>query len=455
MPTEELLTPSTEVVDSGASADVEASPAEDIDIGTGEEEVEIPDTEHVEEKPETEEHPDGEEEPPEDKEEAELKEFGGLVSARLRGMVKIAPELAQVFKKYPQVQAMWEKMARRESALSEIWPTIAEARQMREQFPNGQADVQELINDSKEVDELDKAFDAPGEEGDYPGHADLIKDWVGRNKDASIALFKRLPKEWAQIDRESYNDVMGKVVAATLSNGRIPETLQSILDYAKENDDKALVKTVTNLLGWANSFYADKPAPTQEQKELQRERAELNRTKQETSKQENSRFYAQFISTSKKVQNDIISAHPAIKRLASIKALEGKKDSIVDQIRKQIDQLLGKSPSFMNKLRPLYAQRNMDEIMKLTKAAFSTPWLLNRAVRTVLRKEVPQIVSNNREAVRRRAGAPPAKRPVQQPGDKKQAQPTGPFKGPDGLWHNKDGSRMSAVDVLAGRHLQI
>src|SRR5215472_17135366 len=51
---------------------------------------------------------------PADKEEPEVAEFKGTVSARLRGMVKSAPELAAIFKKYPKLQGEIEGTFRRD-----------------------------------------------------------------------------------------------------------------------------------------------------------------------------------------------------------------------------------------------------------------------------------------------------------------------------------------------------
>src|SRR5579864_7196592 len=102
--------------------------------------------------------PEREQETTPEKEEPELSEFKGAVSARLRSIVKQAPELGQVFQKYPKLQEQVEAVFRRESALREIFPTVAEARMMRDQFPNGQADVQALLEDVQEIEQLDKSF---------------------------------------------------------------------------------------------------------------------------------------------------------------------------------------------------------------------------------------------------------------------------------------------------------
>src|SRR6185437_8819466 len=111
-----------------------------------------------------------------DQEEPEVKEFKGAVSARLRALTKQAPELQQVFQKYPKIQEQIEATFRREAALREVFPTVAEARQFREHFPNGLQDVNQLLEDQKEVDQLDQSFYGKDREGRYSGHVDLINN---------------------------------------------------------------------------------------------------------------------------------------------------------------------------------------------------------------------------------------------------------------------------------------
>jgi len=395
------------------------------------------------------------EEKQDDKEEPQLKEFHGMVSAKLRSIIKDAPELAQVFKKYPAVQARFERIARREAALSEVWPTIAEAQQMRDEFPNGQADVQELRNEAKEIVELDNAFDTPGEEGDYPGHEQLIKNFVDRDKTAAIALFKRLPIEWAKVDKESYNDVMRQVVAATFQSRNIPDFINRTIADAKKADNLELEEFATTLFNWVDGFFKEKPKPSEEEQRLARDRAQLAKDRQKDSRDSQQRFHATFRSESMKLQTDIIKSHKVIQKLMTIKSVpQEKKDAIVNGIRSAMEKFLSKSPSFMNKLRPAYQKQNLQETTALQKNAWSQAWLLNRMVRMVLQKEVPQMVSSNREAVRRRAGAPVrSAAPANKPGEKRDAAPTRPYQ-KDGRWYKPDGRPFTSAEILAGKHEQ-
>jgi hypothetical protein len=417
------------------------------------EEVETQETEETEapETQETEETPEKREEIETDKDEPELKEFQGMASARIRGLIKAHPDLGQVFKKYPALQATVEKVFRRESALSEVFPTIAEARAMREQFPNGQSDVQELLNDVAEVEELDNTFDNPGEDGTYPGHRDLIKNFFDRDRKAAVALMKTLPKEWVNLDRDSYNEVMGQVVAATFASHGVPDAIADMIEAAKEAEQPELEKGLTKLLRWVNGYFAEKPRPTDEELRLQRDRAEFDRTKQRAGKEDLVRFNREFQSTNLRLQRDIIKEHRAIQRLMTVKSIpDDKKNDIVEKIRGEMEKFLSKSPSFMRKLRPAYEKKNLQETTSIQKVAWSQPWLLNKMVRTVLYREVPQLVSSNREAANRRAGASRPGTLTKKPGVKTQT-PKGPHQ-VGGRWFKGDGTPFTTAEILAGKH---
>src|SRR5205807_1464964 len=134
-----------------------------------------------------------------------------------------SPKLAEAFKENPKLQEQVEATFRREAALREVFPTVAEARQMREHFPNGLMDVQQLLGDVKEVEELDNDLYTRDREGNYPGHAKILNNVFSDDREAAVSLFRNLPKEWARLDRESYNDVMGSIIGATFQQKEIPQ----------------------------------------------------------------------------------------------------------------------------------------------------------------------------------------------------------------------------------------
>jgi hypothetical protein len=441
---EELLT-----VDTGAIEDAGG----DLDLGAVTEETSTDTDSSVDETTKIADESTEEEQPKTSKEEPELAEFHGQVSSKLRAIVKQAPELAQVFQKYPKLKDQIEATFRRETALREVFPTVAEARFMRDQFPNGQADVQALRDDVQELEALDQAFDKRGQDGTFPGHRTIISNMFERNQETAVSFMKEFPKVWAQLHRDSYDEVMGKVVGATLNARGVPDYIGRLAESLKEDQPDAY-QGLMSVVAWMQKFSADKPQPSEDEQRLSRDKAEFNRERGESNKQVNQRFHSEFIASSKKLQTSTISLHPAIKRLELVKALSPeKRASIIEQIRVNTERLLSKSPSFMRKLRPLYEARNLEEIEKLQKAAWSQPWLINSQIRRVLSKEVPQMVQQNRDAAARRAGTTRQASPVNS-GEK---QPTTARKGArqvGGRWYKEDGKLFSTAELLAGKHLQ-
>lgn len=385
------------------------------------------------------------------KEEPEISEFKGLVGQRLVALKKQAPELAQVFQKYPKVQEQIEAVFRREAALRDVFPTVAEARQMRETFPNGLADVQTLQESVQQLEALDKDFYTRDVEGNYAGHAQLLNNMFTDDREATVNLFKTLPKEWARLDRDSYNEVMGQIVGATLIQKGIPEYISDLVDSAKEAKQDGLANSLGKLLNWANGYTKEKPQPSPEEQRLSQDRAKFSRETQQRAQADAQQFARSYVAESKKLQLDIINKHPAMVRLANVKTItEGKRAEIAEKIRANTEKFLGKSPSFMKKLTPAFHGRNLQETISLQKAAWSQQWLLNKMVRDVLRVETPAMIEGNRESVRRRTGAPPSKAPVK---TSSQVTPKGPRQ-VGGIWYKPDGSRFTTAEILAGKHQQ-
>ena len=392
-----------------------------------------------------------------DKEEPEVREFSALVSGKLRNVIKQAPELGTVLQKYPQVKDLLEATMRRDAAMREIFPTVAEAKALRDQFPHGKADVDTLLEEIKEIEEVDTNYETRDAEGNYSGHVKLIDNFVARDKNAAIALFKTLPKEWARIDKDSYNEVMGKVVAATFASRNIPEFITGLIEDAKVGgeENKGLVLSLERLNNWVNSYFAEKPMPTEAEQRLAKDRSDFDkRTKEETQKQHNT-FHQSFLSSAKRLQVTSIKDHRVIKKLETLTSLsKEKKEDIVEKVRTATEQFLAHSPSFMKKLREAHGKGDLKTCEDLQRAAWAQPWLLNRMIRQVMQKEVPQLIQQNRDATQRRAGTQRAAVPAK-PGDRQRSSNTP--KGPrqiGGRWYREDGTPFTTAEVLSGKHLQ-
>jgi hypothetical protein len=385
-----------------------------------------------------------------DPETADLK---GLVSKRLIALKKEAPELTAVFQKYPKVQEQVEAAFRRDMAYRELYPTVAEARQMREQFPNGMADVEQLLTDVGEVEQLDKDFYERDPQGQYAGHNKIIQNMFQQDREAAVSLFRTLPKEWSRLDPDSYNDVMGAVVGATLMRAELPEWITELRDAAKAAKQDGIATSLDKMLRWATGFQKRKAEPTEEERRIQTQRADLDRTTAQRKQEDQTRFHQDFVAQSSRLQDSIIRKHPAVTEMLAVKGVtDAKKAEVIAKIRTAIQSHLKNSRAFMSKLRPAYNQGKLKETLDLQKAQWSYPWVLNKFVRQVMAQEMPNLVRN--PGARRSAATAAQRQPAKggQEREQRSNARTAPYK-ENGVWHKKDGSRFTTAEILRGLHL--
>lgn len=378
----------------------------------------------------------------------ELSEYKGTVSARLKQLSKDAPELNQVLNKYPRVRDAIAAVFRREAAAREMFPGgIKEMQELREFFPRGTADVKEVLTQLDEVEALDSQFYTQDAQGNYPGHANFIHNLIEQDRDATLALLKRVPAEWAKADPEGYDQVMSKIIGRTFQQDKLDEHAQIMLEIAKELKDKDLILRAQQLVGYVQKFLPQQERePSAEERRIRAEREALDREKGERGKEEFARFNESFISESLRFQKDLINAHPLIKRLpASIP--QAKKARMVEEIRLRIVRYLDKVRPFKSAFNSAFFSKNRAAILEAQKN-YWTPWLLNMYTRKVLAEETPGLVTASKQG----AGAPKLRpKPT---GQQRQPAPTKNFRDARGQWHKPDGTLFTTAEVLRGLHLQ-
>ena len=432
----EVITPGTETVTEGAGADTGL----DFDINTETTETETTDTSQ-----------DGQQRPPEGdrtqdqrQDDPETQDFRGHVSNRIRSLVKLSPELGKALTN-PKVRDAIEAPLRREAAYRDVFPTVAEAKAMRERFPNGLQDVQALEDDVKEIEGIDNLTYNRDQDGNYSGHSKLIDNIFTSDRNAAVSLFKTLPKEWARLDRDSYNDVMGKIVGATLTGTGSWEQLVELRDHAANTKElNGIVPQLDKILNRLSPFVEER-RPDPQQEKFNQERQQWDRQRQETQKVDQQQFDRNFGQENVKLQREVVSQHRLMQKLATVKSITPQKRSeIAEKVRVKVEQFLTHSPAFMRKITSAYQSRNMEEAVKIQKQFWGQEWLLNRMIRDVLKVETPNLINANRTTVQNRTGN---KSPVKASADNGKGEPTGPFQS-NGQWFHKDGRRMTTTEAM-------
>ena len=379
----------------------------------------------------------------------ELSEYRGTVSARMKALAKDAPELNGVLNKYPRVRDAIAAVFRREAAAREMFPGgIKEMQEIREFFPRGVADIKEVLTQIDEVEALDSQFYTQDAEGHYPGHANFIRNLAEQDKDATLALLKRVPAEWAKIDPQGYDEAMTRVMWHTFEQDKLPEHVDILWAIANEIKEPQLTQRVEQLAGWLNKFAPRREKQlTDDERRFKAERTEFERQKAGRDREDFQRFNESFIAESVRFQRDLINAHPLIKRLPS-SIPQAKRVRMVEEIRSRIVKYLDKIRPFKTVFNSAYFSKNRAGILEAQKN-YWTPWLLNIYTRRVLAEETPGLVAATK------AGAGKSKPKLVAAGERSATREnTKNFKDTRGQWHKPDGTLFTTQEILRGKHLE-
>lgn len=334
-------------------------------------------------------------EQPEQAEEEDLSEFTGSVAARLRELAKTSPALAQAMAENPKLRDTLAATFRREEGFREAFATVAEAREMREMFPRGIEDAQQLVAEIEEVAELDGLYYS----NDPVSHEQFIRNLHEQDPQTFRSLLSTLPQVWAKLDPDGYQKVFSGILGATFESEGLPTFAQSLRQAAESGDTEKVKALATELAGWVDKFTpkAKRTLDPREQELERREKELADRGRAETQKQREA-FNASFTQSEVKNQTD------AIQKLIGSrlpKALsEARRTRITEDIRAGIVKYLGTSRPFMRALKAAFDEGDMNKALAVSKSAWSR--LLPGVARRVLNEETQNIVQGNRETVARK-----------------------------------------------------
>lgn len=367
------------------------------------------------------------------------------VAARLRELVKRAPELDGVLKRYPQVQDTIAGAFRRDIEYREAWDTPAEANLVRDYFPAGIADVKATIAAVQEADVLDDNFYTRSKDGSYPGHRKVIMNLVEQDRDAALAMLKTIPTLWPEIDKESYNDTFRGIMGSTFVRNEIPEFIADLKKGVSQLEGGAeLVKEIARLENWVRGYLPKRQGEeSQEALRLRTDRENYEKTKATDRTAKETEFHRSFISQSVNFQEGLVKNHIGIKNLPK-SIPEVKRNKIVKEIRERIISHLQKSRSFMSQMQPAYMSMDLQKSMEATRGGWNAA-LVNRFVKKVLSEELPHIVQGNNAANDKRRTAAGVKTNADRTRGAVRQQP-------DNTQRPK--RQFSMEEVLRGEHLK-
>jgi hypothetical protein len=427
-----------------------SSPA-DVSIPTEstEQSVETPVEEPIEST--SEQSPPEEEQAPDKQEgEEDLSEFTGSVSARIREMIKRAPELGATLQKHPEIQKAIAFSFRREAGYREAWPTVAEAQQVREYFPRGLEDVQQLISEVEEVGQQDSLFYSrdPEQQGQ------LVRNMYQSDPRATESLLENLPRVWAEISPASYQKTFQSIISSTFSeNGMfaLANDIKTLRDSGKAQEAGAAFDELLKLLdGYAPSNGSRRRDPEREKLDRDTKEFEAKRQKDEEGKKQTF--------TQNLAKAEIESATGDIKAALGNRLPKtlppAKAEKIISEIRTRTFRFIAKSRPFMNARQSAMDTGDIQKAVTISQTAWKR--VLPMMIRKVLSEETPTIVQGTRTANDKKRQAASRTEPGSSAAPRDGTSPSrtaGPRK-VNGQFVDANGRPYSTEDVLRGKHLQ-
>jgi hypothetical protein len=342
----------------------------------------------------------------EQKLERELSEWAGSAAARLRELVKAGVLNEKALTANPKLRDSMAAAFKRDAALRDRDVTIAEIDEYRARCVNGIQDLEAMERSLQEANQLDQAFFERDREGNYPRHGDFLRNLASEDREATIALLRRTPKDWAALDPESYSETFGSIMSSTFAKDGVADLAADLYDRAKQADDQDGMKLASKLWNYFQSF--GKKQSRAADPETERLRGQLSARDQqdaERARQDGERFTTTLRSEASRNHRAIVNEHDLIKGLPQAISKE-KRARIVDEVCGRIAEHLKKSYAFARDIRAAYQKQDTAEWHKVDRAGWK-PWIVNMYVRRVLNEETPGIIQGNRtaNATKRAAGA--------------------------------------------------
>ena len=434
-----------------AETEAASSTAEvSIPTETTEQSVAPPVEEEIQSTSEAEQPVDEQQPEPETTGDEDLSEFHGSVAARMREMCKKAPEMNAVFQKYPQVRDSVAASFRREAGYREAWPTVAEAQQVREYFPRGVEDVQQLISEVEEVGQQDSLFYSrdPEQQGQ------LVRNMYQSDPKATESLLENLPRVWAEISPASYQKTFQSIISSTFSeNGlfSLASEVKTLRDSGKAQEAGAAFDELLKLLdGYAPSNGNKRRDP--ERDKFDRERKEFEKKQAQDAENKKAEFKSDLATA------EIDSVTRDIKALLGNrlpKTLSPEKtERIIKEIRQRTFTFIAKSRPFMNARQSAMDKGDIKAAVGISQTAWKR--ILPMMMRKVLAVDTPTIVTGTKTANDKKRQAASRTEPGSSAAPRDGTSPSrqaGPRK-INGQFVDANGRPYSTEDVLRGKHLQ-
>jgi hypothetical protein len=258
------------------------------------------------------------------------------------------PELKQLFDANPELRRAWQA----ERAYRGVFPTVAEARELKKIFPT-LADARAAAENLADLQRLDRWFFSSRPED----HAELIANLQQLDPQAFRNLARAFPQVLAQIDPEAYRADTAMRVEATLADVRA--------EAARRGDDAAAA-AADLLANWlfagrgAGPKAATRPQAAEPREALLTRREQALAQREAAAQQEAlARFYEDCNATV--VENVLEAIKSQVAGLVPEELSEGARNRVIGEIYREIDANLRANQPLAEQLRQAFRSGTRDE----------------------------------------------------------------------------------------------
>lgn len=259
------------------------------------------------------------------------------------------PELKQLFDANPELRRVWQA----ERAYRGVFPTVAEARELKKIFPT-LVDARTAAENLADLQRLDRWFFSSRPED----HAELIANLQQLDPQAFHSLARAFPQVLAQIDPEAYRADTALRVEATLADVRAE---------AARRSDEAAVAAADLLAQWlfggrgaGLKVAATRPQAPEPREALLTRREQALAQREAAAQQEAlARFYEDCNATV--VENVLDAIKSQVAELLPEELSEGVRNRVIGEIYREIDANLRANQPLAEQLRQAFRSGARDE----------------------------------------------------------------------------------------------
>ncbi len=239
----------------------------------------------------------------------------------------------------------------REQAYREVFPTLAEAKALRERFPTIE-DATAAIQARQDLGRVDELF----ESGDPRSHVELISWLQQRDPQAFRTLAATFGQQLASLDPQTYQQIAARMVSASLSDQRLPEHLDWLVQAAEKQDLSAVKFLAGQLAAQLNGWRQAGPTGNgAKQTQLSPAEAELARREQALAEREAQVAGSSFAWVLEKVNADV---ERGVQQSVDGKVAEllpgapaGARQKIATEIYRELDAVLKKDHGLLQQVK--------------------------------------------------------------------------------------------------------